>query len=146
LNATTAYADRRRAAPRVRTAPKPRNLAAVQRARDREVALIISFVGDAPWPNPTVHCDPGVRYDWSFLDADDECVVLVRPGLDVRHALGEIYRYTRLSEPIVIDTEAREAAWLVQAERSPLNPSGCWPVTFWPIRRDSETWCRYFTS
>ena len=134
MNAT-AYANRSRAAP-ARTAPQPRNMRAVDHARERDVPLVISFVGDTEWPNPTVYVDGGKRYDWSFVRGLDT-IIAVRPGIDSLEAVRQILAHTDTFKglPVVIDVEHQEVACVIEGP----------PVQLWQVRRGSVLWQQYFS-
>lgn len=128
-----AYADRR---PAPRKLYPPRNVQAAQRARDQDAALIVSFVGDTDWSNPTVYCDSGVRYDWSFFDGL-HAILIVRGGIDARHAMRQILDRSDTigtGYPVLLDVEAREVAMVVHGK----------PVNLWPVRRGTPLWQQYF--
>lgn len=130
-----AYANRA-AARRTPQLHPPRNVAAAQRAREQDVALIVSFVGDTAWSNPTVYCDSATRYDWSFF-AGLHAVIVVKGGIDARHAMHEILERSDtigVGYPVLLDVEAREAAMVVHGK----------PVNLWQVRRGTELWQQYF--
>jgi hypothetical protein len=129
-----AYADRRRTAatPAMR---EPRNTRAAQWAREQELPLVVSFVGDTPWSNPTVYCDSGVRYAWDFM-AGLHAVLVVKPGVDARHAMREILMRSdliRVGYPVLVDVESQEVACIVDGN----------PVGLWQVRHGSELWQHY---
>lgn len=133
MNAT-AYADRSRTA--TQRAPLPRNLRAAETARERGVPLVISFVGDTEWPNPTVYVDGGKRYDWSFMRGLDT-IIAVRPGIDSLDAVRQILAHTDTLKglPVVIDVEHQEVACVIEGP----------PVQLWQVRRGSVLWQQYFS-
>jgi len=149
----TAYADRGRAKRDPRLYP-PRNAGAADRARAEGVPLVVSFVGDTPYRFPTVFCDPGRRYDWSFLGPrilDPEfkpeeyrggphlqVIVAVMLGMDVAAALAEILARCDCSVayPALAILDRRELAFIVH------RPGG--GAQLWPVRSGTELWQQYF--
>lgn len=130
----TPYADRSRRQPTA--LPKPRNIGAVDRAREQDVPLVISFVGDSHLSNPTVFCDAGKRYDWSFIDGF-LTIILFKPGMDLKDALPEILKRTDVigrGYPVLLDVERKQAACVIEGT----------PVGFWQMRPDSELCQSYF--
>lgn len=131
------YADRRRAAARPTVRP-PRNAPAAQRAREQALSLVVSFVGDTPYPLPTVYCDSATRYDWSLVDGlPAHVIVVVKPGIDARHALAEIVRRSntiRVGYPVLVDIEAKEVACVIHGS----------PIDLWQVRSGTELWQQYF--
>jgi hypothetical protein len=132
---TIAYATRRRTpAPSL---AQPRNMRAVDIARERGEALVVSFIGDTPYPNPTVYCDSGVRYDWAFAEGLSVLVV-ARPGINTVDALDALVRYvTHIGGhdyPVLIDLKNEEAANVVDG----------WPLQLWQVRKGAPTWQQYF--
>lgn len=136
---TKAYADRsrQRFAPKLAT---PRNLKAADQARVDACPLVVSFVGDVPWSNPTVYCDSGRRYSWDFMKGL-HCIVAVGPEVDFKDALQAILErgYTdQYGYPVLVDLKQQEVACIVEASPAP-------KVQLWPVRRGSELWQQYFT-
>lgn len=130
----TAYANRT-ARPAARVYP-PRNAQAAQFARDHDEALLISFVGNTEWANPTVYCDSGVRYDWDCF-VGLHAVIVVRAGVDARHAMAEVLERSdtiAVGYPVLLDIEAREAAMVVHGK----------PMGLWQVRKGSTLWQQYF--
>lgn len=128
------YADRRRSRS---SAPRPpRNVAAAQRARDQDQALVVSFIGDTAWSNPTVYCDSAVKYDWSFIRGL-HAVLIVKSGVDARHAMREILARTdtiHAGYPVLVDVERREVALVVEGQ----------PINLWRVRSGASLWQQYF--
>lgn len=133
MNAT-AYADRSRTP--TRGPIQPRNMRAADTARERNVPLVVSFVGDTDWPNPTVYVDGGKRYDWSFVKGLDT-IIVVRPGIDSLDAVRQILAHTDTLKglPVVIDVEHQEVACVIEGP----------PVQLWQVRRGSVLWQQYFS-
>jgi hypothetical protein len=141
------YADRSRQRFAAKLA-QPRNLKAADQARSEGCALVVSFVGDTPWSNPTVYCDSGQRYDWRFLEGQHtpwgsfegmHTIVAVRPGVITLDALPEILERMAGSEyPVLVDLHLQEVACIVDAV-PPLK------VQLWQTRRGSGLWQQYFT-
>jgi len=130
------YADRSRQ--RARPLPQPRNMRAVQLARDQDLPLLVSFVGDTDWADPTVYCDTGARYDWSFVDARLNCWIFTRPGVDIAHtaaALLEQSHWGRHSYPLLIDVQTRALAYVVD------KPGG---LGLMPVRGGTDLWRQFF--
>lgn len=116
---------------------QPRNMIAVEMARAKGQSLIVSFVGDTAWPNPTVYCDGGKRYDWGFITGL-HTIVVARPGVDLCNALSEILARTDTlldGYPVLVDAELQEAACVV-------GP----PLGLWQIRPATEQWQKYFSA
>ena len=131
MNAAT---TRRRPAPGFLATP--RNMAAVQRARERDEALVVSFVGDVPWPNETVYCDSGRRYDWDFMRGL-HVVLAVRPAVDASDAMRAVLERTDTiwgTYPVLVDMDAQEVACIVHGQ----------PVALWQVRRGTSLWQQYF--
>ena len=132
------YADRHRKD--VRKPLLPRNMTAVDRACAEGCPLVVSFVGDVPWSNPTVYCDSGHRYGWDFMRGL-HCIVAVRPEVDAKDALQAILErgYTpQYGYPVLVDLKRQEVACIVEASPAP-------KVQLWQTRRGSELWQQYFT-
>lgn len=134
MNAASHYANRAAA----KKLFPPRNVQAAQRARERGDALIVSFIGDTDWSSPTVYCDSGVRYDWSFF-AGLHAVIVVKASIDARHAMREILERSDVigvGYPVLLDVEAREAAMVVEGK----------PINLWQVRRGTGLWQQFFGS
>ena len=132
------YADRGRAAraPQLHT---PRNARAAAIARERDEPLFVSFVGDLRYANPTVYCDSGERYDWSLV-AGLHVIVAAKTGIDASAALVSILEHTNTittGYPVLLLVDREEVACVVHGVKGK-------PVSFWPIRRGSELWQKYF--
>jgi hypothetical protein len=132
-----AYANRKRGARKALR--QPRNMPAVQRARDQGQPLGVSFIGDIPWAGPCIHVDGGQRYDWSFV-AGLHTVLIVKPGIDCRLALREVLEHTdtiRIGYPVLVDVEAKAVANVVHG-------NGPGQVQLWQWRRESDLWQQFF--
>lgn len=111
-------------------------MAAAERSRECGEVLVVSFIGDTPWPCSTVYCDSGRRYDWDFVRGLS-VVVAVRPGVVVADALHQILEATdtiKGSYPVLVDVDAQEVACVVHGR----------PVGLWQIKRGSALWQQYF--
>lgn len=138
-----AYADRSRAAQH--RPLQPRNLRAADTAREHGVPLVVSFIGDTEWSNPTVYCDSGKRYDWSFLEgphtpwgsfAGLHTVIVVKPGVETLDALPQILaRMAGIDYPVLVDVEHQKVACVIEGP----------PVQLWQVRRGSVLWQQYFS-
>lgn len=129
------YANRRR---NTRAAIQPRNMAAVPWARDKQLSLVVSFVGDTPWPFlPTIYCDSGGVYGWDFVKTlPCPTIIAVKPGIDAVRAIRAIFERSNLmiGYPVIADVENEEVACVVDG-----NPFGLWQV-----KRGTELWKLYF--
>lgn len=117
----------------------PRNITAAQIARDQAAPLIVSFIGDVRWANPTVYCDSGSRYDWSFVQTlVEHTIVVVKAGVDTKDALAKILERSdtiRVGYPVLVDVDQQEVACVIDAFPK---------VKLWQARRDSPLWHHYF--
>ena len=131
------YADRSRAA-RAPVLLPPRNIRAAEVARENQLPLVISFIGDTPWTNPTVYCDPGKRYDWSFVSSlNEHTIIAVKTGAVLLDALRSILLRTDTLEigyPVLLDVDLQEVACVVPGP----------PMSLWQVRRGATLWQHYF--
>lgn len=81
--------------------------------------VIVSFVGRHGWPNPTVYAEPGVRYEWRWLN-DLRVIVLASharmPGAELRRILEAEPRWEVYRDAILADAEQRAAALISLAK------------------------------
>lgn len=80
--------------------------------------LLVSFVGSTSalgLDGETVHCLPGVAYEWVFAWRR-QALVLVRPGMDVTQAIRGLFYWCNPICPTIVDVVARKAAAIVQLE------------------------------
>ena len=114
----------------------PRNIKAAQAARAGDEPLFVSFVGDIPWPSPTVYCDSGSRYDWAFL-AGLLVFVVVRAGTDASGAPSAILANSDVAGkgyPMLVDLDQREVACIVHGR----------PIQLWQMKREHPVWQQLF--
>lgn len=97
----------------------PRNAMPILEARKRglrpAMPVLVSYVGSLNFENPTVYCDPGKKYDWTFLKGL-EAIVFISKGCEPDFA-GISDSGAHLSGfqwPAVVDREAKTAAWLIK--------------------------------
>ena len=134
-----AYADhvrQRRDPPQLRL---PRNMKAAEEARELRTSLFVSFIGDTGWPNPTVYCDSGNRYDWGFTRAS-HVVVVAKPGADTLDALQAILACSEViyrGYPVLLDVDQQEASCVIHGTHGP---------QLWQVRKESPIWQQYFAT
>lgn len=142
----THYADRSRRAPRL---AMPRNMKAVESIRgaalcdppvNARASLFVSFVGDIPWIDPTIYCDPGVRYDWkAVLQGVAHVAVVSKPGIDLRdapQAILEAADVIGIGYPVLIDVDLKDCACIVHGLDG--RPQ------LWTMKSSSPIWQQYF--
>ena len=76
--------------------PKPRNIAKLQRLRERGASppheIVVSLVGMTPISDALhLYADPGCAYDWSDTRGL-HTIIATRPGVDARHAIAGIFK------------------------------------------------------
>lgn len=91
--------------------------------------LVVSFVGEHDFEGETVHCTPGVAYEWAWVWGRS-VIILVKPGIDATQAVLGIFRWspggsrTGTYCPVLVDVESRQAAHVVQVSpRLMLEPA-----------------------
>lgn len=94
--------------------------------------IVVSYVGDTELDGPHVHARSGWRYDWRFL-VDLPTIVVVKPGVEVRDALSEIFAVARLY-PTLVDVECQNAASVIDNR----------PLRLWPFGRRGAAWQSLF--
>lgn len=114
--------------------PLPRNAEAVLRGEnDPKDPLVVSFVGDTCLAGIHVFVDSGRRYDWRFA-FDLQALIVVRPGVDARLTMGDIFQATQ-PYPSLVDFDRKFVASIVE------NGAG---LKLWPRRQGSEPWRALF--
>lgn len=111
----------------------PRNARALERVPEGE-CFVASFVDRTPLAEPHVFIDGGKRYDWR-LAVNRRVVIAVRPGIDARSAIADLFELTELY-PMLIDFESKVFAAIVE------KPGGGFKL--WPYRKGSEPWQAVF--
>lgn len=124
---------------------KPRNIAAMQRARERGDVpeVVVSLTGQREIRDAVhVFADPGRAYDWSDL-AGVHVIIATRPGLDSRNAIAGIFKAADEHDtmhtagyPTIMDTERRQVAHVYQLA----------PLRVMQPRTGSTEWAAYFAS
>lgn len=106
--------------------PLPRNASAIAAARQGGLRpakpIVVSYVGDTPWDNPTVYADSGQRYDWSWAK-DLEVQIVVKPGVDATDAVDSLFDPFATSYLGLIDIERKHVSFVVS-----LDPPVLWPM------------------
>lgn len=121
-------------------APEPRNAAeviaqlALCDGRFLEQPLIVSYIGATSFDGLHVYVDSGQRYDWRFA-ADLQLCIVVRPGVDSRRTMADIFRATR-PYPTLVDFDRKLVGSLVDGADGGLK--------LWPRRRGGEPWRAIF--
>lgn len=98
--------------------------------------VVVSLVGDVPWPEATVYADPGKRYDWAFLTGLPAAIV-VRPGIDAEQTIRDVFDVTlpmRGGYPWLIDIEREQMAAVIENN----------PIRLWHVRSEGEIWKGWF--
>lgn len=118
----------------------PRNARRIARARAegmRPVGMVlVSLIGDTPWPETTVYADPGKRYDWAFMRGLPAAIV-VRPGMDAMPTIRGVFEE---SLPF-----GAGYPWLVDVERQQLSSVvDIAPLKLWPTARGGHYWRGWF--
>lgn len=118
----------------------PRNAWPIARARAEGMRpagmVVVSLVGDVPWPETTVYAEPGKRYDWRFL-AGLPVAIVVRPGIEALRTIAEIFDLTvplRGGYPWLVDIERRQLSSVVESS----------PLKLWPTKRGGDYWQGWF--
>lgn len=119
--------------------PGPRNIKALSEARARgstaeETSIVVSFVGPTLIAAPHVFVDPGKRYDFR-LALGLPAVVVVRPGIDARLVLNDLFVLTR-PYPTLVDFDRKVVGSIVEKAGGGFK--------LWPRRRGSAAWCELF--
>lgn len=109
----------------MRALPIPRNAWQIVRARESGMRpagmVLVSLIGDTPWPETTVYAEPGKRYDWAFLTGLPAAIV-VRPGIDAMPTIRGVFDVTlpyRGGYPWLVDVEREQVSSVVDV--SPLK-------------------------
>jgi hypothetical protein len=98
--------------------------------------VVVSLVGDVPWPETTVYADPCKRYDWAFLTGLPAAIV-VRPGIHAEQTIRDVFEVTlpmRGGYPWLIDIERKQMASVIENN----------PIRLWHVMSGGETWRSWF--
>ena len=115
---------------------EPRNLKAIEVAREQGEPILVSFMGTAPFSGPAIYCDPGRRYEWGRL-AGLLPVVVVDGRTNTADALPALLDLTNTiatGYPLLVDVQSQMVACVVHGS----------PVSLWQYKRDSTTWRELF--
>ena len=125
--------------------PKPRNISALLRLRERGASppheIVVSLVGTTPISDALhLYADPGCAYDWSDTRGL-HTIIATRPGVDARHAIAGIFKVAdehdcmhRCGYPTLLDVERKQVAHICEIT----------PLRVMQPRRGSEEWAAYF--
>lgn len=125
----------------MRPLPIPRNARQIAEARANGMRpagmVLVSLIGDVPWPETTVYADPASRYDWRFLVGLPAAIV-VRPGIDAMATIRAVFEASLPhggGYPWLVDAERRELSSVVEVS----------PLKLWPTRRGGSYWQGWFS-
>lgn len=118
----------------------PRNAWPIAKARAEGLRpagmVVVSLVGDTPWPETTVYADPGKRYDWGFLTGLPTAIV-VRPGMDAMPTIRAVFEASLpfgAGYPWLVDVERQQLSSVVEVA----------PLKLWPTSRGGHYWRGWF--